>query len=461
MSIDRGRARRDPARAPCYTAAPAVTPWLRLLLAAAAIVAASCQSARDTAPPVRADIRLGPDGTTTEAVVPPNATLESLFRQERMPAELSASILQAVRGVFNPRHLRADQVYRITRTVDGLFREFRYEIDADNVLRVAVRRPGVPDPAIDVAVLPLPKEYEASAAVAEITRDQNSLIGAFEAAGENVHLPLQVAEIFGGEVDFNADLQLGDRVEVLFERATREGEFIGYGDVEAAVLHIGTRRLLAFRFEGADGKVDWYDAQGRSLKRQFLRSPFSFNPRVTSGFSYNRFHPVHGTRRPHLGVDYGAPYGTQVKAVAAGVVERAAGALRDAGATGLRAVVGPCIHPCCYEFGVADLDRVAGRYGDGVRAVTTTGRHALDLPAAVGQALAAADADVVAPSPACTACGTPPFFSHRARGDTARQAMVVWIETALRERPSRVTGQQGASDRGPSGPLRSSKSGKQ
>jgi murein DD-endopeptidase MepM/ murein hydrolase activator NlpD len=321
MSIDRGRARRDAARAPCYTAAPAVTPWLRLLLAAAAIVAASCQSARDTAPPVRADIRLGPDGTTTEAVVPPNATLESLFRQERMPAELSASILQAVRGVFNPRHLRADQVYRITRTVDGLFREFRYEIDADNVLRVAVRRPGVPDPAIDVAVLPLPKEYEASAAVAEITRDQNSLIGAFEAAGENVHLPLQVAEIFGGEVDFNADLQLGDRVEVLFERATREGEFIGYGDVEAAVLHIGTRRLLAFRFEGADGKVDWYDAQGRSLKRQFLRSPFSFNPRVTSGFSYNRFHPVHGTRRPHLGVDYGAPYGTQVKAVAAGVVE--------------------------------------------------------------------------------------------------------------------------------------------
>jgi hypothetical protein len=104
---------------------------------------------------------------------------------------------------------------------------------------------------------------------------------------------------------------------------------------------------------------------------------------------------------------------------------------------------------------------VAGRYGDGVRAVTTTGRHALDLPAAVGRALAAAGADLVAPSPACTACGTPPFFSHRARGDTARQAMVVWIETALRERPSRVTGQQGASDRGPSGPLRSSKSGKQ
>ncbi len=118
------------------------------------------------------------------------------------------------------------------------------------------------------------------------------------------------------------------------------------------------------------------------------------------------------------------------RGLAAGVVEGAATVLRDAGATGLRAVVGPCIHPCCYEFGLADLDRVAARYGDGVRALTATGRPALDLPAAVGQALAAAGVDLAAPSPACTACGTPPFFSHRARGDTARQAMLVWMEAA-------------------------------
>jgi murein DD-endopeptidase MepM/ murein hydrolase activator NlpD len=87
------------------------------------------------------------------------------------------------------------------------------------------------------------------------------------------------------------------------------------------VLQVGARRLTAFRFVRPDGKVDWYDAEGKSLRRQFLRSPFSFNPRVTSGFSYNRFHPVHRTRRPHLGVDYGAPYGTPVLAVANGVVE--------------------------------------------------------------------------------------------------------------------------------------------
>jgi murein DD-endopeptidase MepM/ murein hydrolase activator NlpD len=284
------------------------------------MLAASCESDEKAPSGGRADIQLGPEGTTIEAVVPPNATLESLFRQEHMPEDLSASIVQAVRGVFNPRSLRADQGYRITRSFDGLFREFRYEIDANSFLRVAVRRPEGASSTIDVAVLPLPRHFETTASAAEITREVSSLIGAFEIAGENVQLPLQIAEIFGGDVDFNADLQRGDRVEVLFDRATRDGEFVGYGDVQAARLTLGTRRLVAFRFATPDGKADWYDAAGRSLRRQFLKSPLPIT-RITSGFSQNRFHPVHGTRRPHLGVDYGAPYGTPVRAVAAGVVE--------------------------------------------------------------------------------------------------------------------------------------------
>ena len=113
----------------------------------------------------------------------------------------------------------------------------------------------------------------------------------------------------------------------------------------------------------------------------------------------------------------------------AGVVEGAVEAVRRAGGTRVRAVVGSCIHPCCYEFGAADLDRVAAGYGDGVRATTRSGRLALDLPAAVASALAAVPgAELTRPSPGCTACGTPPMFSHRARGDAARQAMVVWLE---------------------------------
>jgi polyphenol oxidase len=122
------------------------------------------------------------------------------------------------------------------------------------------------------------------------------------------------------------------------------------------------------------------------------------------------------------------------RGLVAGVVERAVEAVHRAGGGRLRAVVGPCIHACCYEFGAGDLDRVADRYGDSVRATTRSGRLALDLPAAVAAALSAQSAQSAIPSVAaptgtsCTACGKPPMFSHRARGDTARQAMVVWLE---------------------------------
>jgi YfiH family protein len=121
------------------------------------------------------------------------------------------------------------------------------------------------------------------------------------------------------------------------------------------------------------------------------------------------------------------------RGLTAGVIERAGAAVRavgDADPGRLRAVVGPCIHACCYEFGVADLERVEARYGTGVRGTTSSGRAALDLPAAVAAALAAIPgAELAVASPWCTACGTPAMFSHRARGDTARQAMVVWLES--------------------------------
>ncbi len=273
--------------------------------------------------PLRADILLGRDGQSVEARVPRNATLETLLRQQNLSVELTTSLVDAVRSVFNPKDLRANQVFRVTRTMDGLFREFRYQIDADRLLRVFARPPASSAHVeLNAEVITLPREFEVTALEASINQDTNSLVGAFEAAGENIQLALGLAEIFGGEVDFNTDLQLGDRFQVLFDRATRHGEFVGYGDIRAAVIETGGRRITAVRFEGPDGKAGYYDEQGRSLKRQFLKSPLPFtDPRITSRFSYRRRNPVHGAIRPHLGVDYAAPTGTRVQAVAAGVVE--------------------------------------------------------------------------------------------------------------------------------------------
>ena len=287
------------------------------------LVAAACQDAGEL--PARGggrDIALQRDSNTIEARVPRDATLETLFRQNNLPADLTGALVEALRGVFNPRELRANQSYWLTRSLEGLFREFRYQIDTDRLLRVVMTAAeSGAAPAFDATVVTLPKELQLTAIAAVIGRESPSLVGSLEAVGQNIQLALELAEIFGGEVDFNSDLQNGDRIEVLFERAMREGEFIGYGDIKAAVLENDGRRITAIRFAGPDGKPGWHDEQGRSLKRQFLQSPLPFEPRVTSRFSYRRLHPVHGSTRAHLGVDYGAPSGTPVRAVASGTIE--------------------------------------------------------------------------------------------------------------------------------------------
>jgi YfiH family protein len=113
------------------------------------------------------------------------------------------------------------------------------------------------------------------------------------------------------------------------------------------------------------------------------------------------------------------------RGLVAGVVEQAVEAARGLGATEIRAVLGPCIHAECYEFGVADLDSVAARLGDGVRAVTADGRPAFDVPAAVAAALEQAGVTELDDVGVCTACSDG-YFSWRARGELSRQAMVVW-----------------------------------
>jgi polyphenol oxidase len=112
----------------------------------------------------------------------------------------------------------------------------------------------------------------------------------------------------------------------------------------------------------------------------------------------------------------------------AGVVETAVRSMRELGARDIVAVRGACIHPECYEFGEADLDRLAATLGPEVRGTTAAGRPALDLPAAVRAALAAAGVTEVRETKECTACDGKRWWSHRARGDVARQALVVWMD---------------------------------
>jgi murein DD-endopeptidase MepM/ murein hydrolase activator NlpD len=269
--------------------------------------------------PARADVRLGVDLETIESRVPRNATLHSLLTRH-IPADLAGSVAAAAIGVFNPRELRADNPYRLVRSIsDGILREFELQIDADRFLRVVMRQEdGTEVPTAEV--VPYKKETTIESITAMVDGEHSSLIGALQGAGEGVQLGIALAKIFEGDIDFASDVQRGDRFEILFEKILRDGEYAGYGEILGAIVENDGRRLTAIRFNGADGRAGYYDEKGRSLTRTFLRAPLDIAARITSGFNKRRLHPVHGTYRPHLAIDYGAPYGTKVVSVAEGTV---------------------------------------------------------------------------------------------------------------------------------------------
>lgn len=151
----------------------------------------------------------------------------------------------------------------------------------------------------------------------------SSLISSAARAGIAEKQVMQVAKIFASDVDFNNDIHAGDELRILVnELQDMEGNTLAPGDIKAVLLILGEKEYWAFRYEGPDGK-GFFDLNGRSLKKTFLRSPLPFL-RVTSGFTLRRFHPILGKERPHLGVDFGAPVGTPVMAAASGKVIEAA-----------------------------------------------------------------------------------------------------------------------------------------
>lgn len=298
----------------------------RRTCAALALSVAVSACAREAPRPSRhADVVLRPEAQVIEARVPRNATLETLLRQHRLSAELVESAVASAREVFNLRQIRADRPYRLVLSLDGMLREFEYQIDADRFLRIISRNKNQPE-WLDAEVVPYEKETSVVAIRGDIDADHSSVIAAMDETGEHIQLALTLADIFSGQIDFESDLQVGDRFEVLFEKSTRDGEFAGYGEVIGARLVADGREHQAFRWMNREtGKAAYYDENGRSLKRFMLRSPLKFQaaPRVTSRFSLNRLHPVLRTYRAHLGVDYGASTGAPVVAVASGVVESA------------------------------------------------------------------------------------------------------------------------------------------
>jgi murein DD-endopeptidase MepM/ murein hydrolase activator NlpD len=266
-----------------------------------------------------ADVHLALETESVSGHVPDRATLAGLLGDARLRPDLVTAVVSLAGSVLDLRRVKAGHAYRLERTFDGLVRRFEYDIDEDRFLRILGPTNRQPE-ELTVELVPFEKTRTLTSVQGHISKSSPSLFAAMEEVGERPDLSLQLADIFGGEIDFNADLQPGDSFRLTFEKVYREGQFSSYGAVMAAEFVNEGRVHRAVSFTVPGGKPAYYDEQGRSLKRFFLASPLKFSAPVSSRFSTARMHPVLRIVRPHLGVDYRAPAGSPVIAVANGTV---------------------------------------------------------------------------------------------------------------------------------------------
>jgi murein DD-endopeptidase MepM/ murein hydrolase activator NlpD len=226
----------------------------------------------------------------------------------------------AARSSFDPRRARTGLVFSFRRPrLDSLPSDFTVRTGAEQRLQFSRA-----DSGWTTAVQPIEWRTEVVQVGGPI---DNSLYVALDngvderllGRGERERLAWDLADVYAWSVDFTRDIRGGDHFQVLMERLVSEEGEVRFGRILASDLTVNGRSLTAYRFDAPDGTSSYYDADGQSLKRAFLRAPVQFR-RISSSFNRSRRHPVLGFARRHEGTDYAADYGTPVLAAGDGVV---------------------------------------------------------------------------------------------------------------------------------------------
>jgi murein DD-endopeptidase MepM/ murein hydrolase activator NlpD len=243
--------------------------------------------------------------------------LGKVMQKEGIDAGEVHAIITAMAKNFNPRSLKAGQDIHMHFEPQGDdYKLTDLKIELNPLKTVTVTRDG------EEFVSALEEKEVKQVVQAQKAVIKNSLYGSAAQAGIPKSIVSEAIKIYSQNVDFQRDVQSGDMLEVMYEtHQTDDGYIAQTGNVLFARLTLGGREIPLYRYESADGAVDFYGPDGKSTKKTLMKTPID-GARMSSGFGMRR-HPVLGYSKMHKGIDFAAPTGTPIYAAGDGKIEKA------------------------------------------------------------------------------------------------------------------------------------------
>lgn len=245
-----------------------------------------------------------------EGKVSRNQTLATILSPFNVPYQIIDEIAKKSKEVFDVRGIATNKKFTVLTPSDSLqARFFIYEPNPSEYVVFDLD-------SMDIYKAEKPVEYIQQEIGGTILKNSNL---STEMLKQEVGYDIidQFADLYGWSVDFGA-LQEGDEFKVVYDVKMIDGEVIGMGEIKSAYFQHKGEEYHAIPFE-QNGEVNFFDQDGNSLKKAFLRDPLKYS-RISSRYSLKRFHPVQKRYKAHLGTDYAAPTGTEIRAVGDGTV---------------------------------------------------------------------------------------------------------------------------------------------
>lgn len=246
-----------------------------------------------------------PKGDVREYEIQKGDTFAEIMNAQGVSYSDALAILDAAKEVFDFTTVGAGKILKFV-FVNEAFAAMEYPLNSETV--VHVKKEANIYTATKEAI-----QYEVTESAAKGTIT-DSLFMAAQKAGIEDKVTLEIADIFSSDIDFATDIREGDSFAVVYEKRSLDGKDVGAGKVMAARFTNGGTTYTAYRYNDK-----FYDADGNSVARQFLKSPLNY-ARISSGYSYQRTNPVTKQVTPHRAIDYAADSGTPVIATADGKV---------------------------------------------------------------------------------------------------------------------------------------------